>query len=194
MPSWAGRVRALPPGRRRATVVAVAVGYAVVVYGLALAAHAALGDGPVDWVEPAVPAVSALLGLLVVAGLPSWLAGHRRRVALREEQRPLVTAARTGRLPADVDPAVWRPFLVQRRQVLRRRTALTLTAVGAATVGSLALVVLLADAPVAAVALGLLVSVQALLGVLTAGRRAQRRLTAMLGRLPAGAPGDRVAG
>ena len=191
---WPGRLRALPPGRRRLVVAAVALGYAVLVYGLALGAHTALGGGPVDWARPAVPALTSLIGLLTSVAVVSWWPRHRSRVARRGQLRPFETAARTGRLPDGADPAVWRPFLVARQRVHRRRTTVTLVAVAAVAAGLLVLVVLLTDAAISSVVLCVLVAGQALTWVSVAGQRTQRRLTAMLGRLPEDARADRVAG
>ena len=69
-----------------------------------------------------------------------------------------------------------------------------LLVVAAVTVGSLVAVVLLTDAPVWTVVGVLLVTGQVMAWVSLAGRRGQRRSTALLDRLPDGVPADAAAG
>jgi hypothetical protein len=188
-----GRVRHLPPGKRL-LALAVVVGVCdLVVYAGLLAGAALVGDGPVDWARPAGPVLGSFLGALIGQALVMWWRRRRAGEADRAARRPFETATRTGRLPADVDPAVWRPLLVERLRGRRGRTVRTVVAEAVVAVVLLVLVLLGTDVPVLSVVLWALIALQVMSLTWAAGERQRRRLAGMLERLAARAPADRSA-
>ncbi|UOY02094.1 hypothetical protein [Blastococcus sp. PRF04-17] len=63
--------------------------------------------------RPLPPMLASFAAAFVVA---RW---HRRRMGGAERVGQFRTALRSGRLPEDADPAVWRPLLEQEQRVVR---------------------------------------------------------------------------
>src|SRR5688572_10727280 len=105
-----GRVRALPPGRRL-LAIAVVIGLCDLLLYVPLVLGTSIVGGPVDWTGPIAPLLGGLVGALLGVSLLLWWRRRRAGEADRAARRPFDTATRTGRLPADVDPGVWRPLL-----------------------------------------------------------------------------------
>jgi hypothetical protein len=108
-----------------------------IVVGLAGAALDAVPDGHVD--------VSALaVRVLLFSVVFTWLAARRRRRTGGARVGAAVGAAsRRGTLPADADPAVWRPALEAQRRTALRSRRLGPAVFGPLAVGAVALAVLL---------------------------------------------------
>lgn len=73
-------------------------------------------DGPVTWTR----GLGGFLGVLAGSLTVTWV--QRRRLGGREREEQYARALRSGRLPEDADPAVWRPLL--ERELRSRRRAL----------------------------------------------------------------------
>jgi hypothetical protein len=147
-------------------LVAVAVAYLVLLLVLRLI------DGEVNWVEPLGP-----VGIGLVAGVVSeWW--QRRRVGA-QLLPGLTRAVRTGRLPEDADPELWRPLL-QQELAAGRRLVVTLVLL----LGGLVAVVLVLTAVLTAPWTPVLVAITliALVGLVLwwAQRRRERRIDALL--------------
>ncbi|NEK92932.1 hypothetical protein GCU67_01920, partial [Modestobacter muralis] len=112
--SWRQRVGGLPRRQRRLVVAAAVAGWLAATYGLLVALQAAVGDDPVDLLQPLGPLAGTL------GGTTLGLRWQRRRTGGGDRQRQLGAALRSRRLPADADPAVWRPLLAGEQRALRR--------------------------------------------------------------------------
>ena len=104
------------PRSRRWRRLALAVLAVAALYVLAQLLLAAAFDGPVTWTRGMGAFIGGLTGSLTV----TWL--QRRRLGGREQEEQYARALRSGRLPEDADPAVWRPLL--ERELRSRRRAL----------------------------------------------------------------------
>lgn len=111
-------------------VLAAAVGYVLVRALVDLAA-----GNSVDWTGGVSP---VLLGGLAGVLVPLWW--QRRRAGGWERAAQFAGAVRTGRLPSDADPAVWRPLL--ERELRARRRALVVLVPLAGGIAALVAVVL----------------------------------------------------
>ncbi|SDN84211.1 hypothetical protein [Geodermatophilus sp. DSM 45219] len=99
------RLDRLPPRRRRVVVRLSAVALLAAAYLLNVWLLRLVGDDPVDWIQPVPGLLAGFLGGYLGVRL------QRRRLGGRQRMREYDRAMRTGRLPDDADPAVWRPLL-----------------------------------------------------------------------------------
>lgn len=190
-----GRVRALPPARRFLAIAAV-VGLCDVLLYLPLVALTSLvGDGPVDWAAPVAPLLGGFLGALLAQAVVLWWRRRQAGEAQRAARRPFETATRTGRLPADADPVVWTPLLVDRLAGQRRRTVVAVAVLAVLTVAVAVLLVVSTDLRPFSLVVVTVAHLQLLSAVWAAGERRRQRLAGMLERLAAraadGRPADR---
>ena len=175
----------MPPRRRRLVLTGAGVGALAVLYGIALAGQALIGDGPVDRTGPirsvVLPAVVAFsTGLLVARS-------QQRRTGGAGVQREFEAAVRSRRLPDDAEPAVWGPLLAQEQRFVRR----VFTVLPVVAAGLLAGAVGLAAVAIDDVRVGYLGTAAVLIASLLVllhwvGRRQQRRLAELAAQLPAG--------
>ncbi|MDP9430846.1 MAG: hypothetical protein M3Q47_19205 [Actinomycetota bacterium] len=110
----------LPPGRRRALMV----GLLVVTYLLNVWVLSLVDDDPADWFEPLPGLLGGFGGAYLGVRLQRRRLGGRERVCVYER------ALRTGRLPEDTAPALWRPLLERELQVQRKGTRAVVWVVG----------------------------------------------------------------
>jgi hypothetical protein len=149
---------------------------AAVVGGLAGAGLAALTDGRVH--------VAALvLRAVLFAVVLTWLAARqRRRTGGPRVGASVGAATRSGTLPADADPGVWRPALEEQRRAALRARWLGPVVFGSLAVAAVVLAVVLGSAAWAFIAAG--GAVLAGIGPLGAGRTL-RRVDGLLSALDA---------
>lgn len=106
-------MRSLPPVRRRLVVGATLVAVYGGCYLLAVFVPVWLGQPEPKWNAPVGGVIGAVIGPF---GVTWW---QRRRVGATLLPE-LTRAVRTGRLPEDADPSVWRPLLIQEQRAWRR--------------------------------------------------------------------------
>jgi len=176
---------------RLGRVLLVVASLDLLVYGLLVLLQWLVGDEPVDWVRPIGTAAGPFLGTVLGLSLLEWWRRRRAGEPERQRLRPILTATRTGRLPAGVDVAVWASVLAREAVVQRRRMSIVPGVLGVLALVLLALLLLLTDAGLGSVLLCAAVSVQLITLVWAAGQRHQRRIAGLLERLPA--PADRSA-
>jgi hypothetical protein len=176
------RLAVLPGPLRRLVVAGLMLGYLALSYGALMLFQYWRHPGALDWEQPAAVLAGGFLGALLGASLVRWGRHRRAGEAARARRRTFDTAARTGRLPADVDPGVWRPLLAERQLVQRRRTVLAL-AVEAVVAVLLPILVLVADGSFPAVVVGLVIPLQVMSLTWAAGERRRRRVAGMIERL-----------
>ncbi|WP_369130046.1 hypothetical protein [Modestobacter roseus] len=180
----ARRVRPLPRRTRRAVIIALLGGAAALTGGWMLAVQGLLGDGVVNWGLVVVGALSPVIGAVVGGAAPRWARRVKVGTAEREQMRPFWTATRTGRLPARVDPAEWRPLLLRELAANRRRMPVRAAVWAAVGVGWLVLVVTALDVGLLPVLTWTLLWGQVVSWSWAAGRRREERLSGLLARLP----------
>jgi hypothetical protein len=161
--------------RRRRVAAVVLVLYFPVAWVVIVLGSAWLFDEDPDWTKPIIPLVGGVLGATVI---PWW---QRRRVgALLLPQ--LNRAVRTGTLPNDADPGVWRSMLLQEKRAWRRYDRV----VRAALLG-IAAVVLVLGLVLHADTTPLLIGVAVIAGIAGvpswATRRRERRIDGLLDQL-----------
>jgi hypothetical protein len=173
-------LRAMPRWPRRLVVAVILVAVYGITYPAVVFLVAVMFRDPVDWSEPAGPFIGTALG----TGLTTWWQFRRMGGADRVQQ--FERAVKTKHLPADADPAVWRPLLAGQRRLVRRSLAAAL-ALGAVVLGGLLLVVRGRDEQ----AIGLVVAAALLAGLVALGwaaRRQVRTLDRLAGQLPGSDP------
>jgi len=175
-------------------IVAVVGVLDLLVYGLVLLAQTIVGDEPIDWVQPLGPALGGFLGTLIGLSLLAWSRQRRAGEPERRHLRSIRTAARTGRLPAGVDPAVWAPLLARERHLHRRRMFVVAALHALLAIVLLALLVRLTGGGLGGFLLRAAVSVQLMTLVWSAGKRHQRRIAGLLARLPSSAGAEAPPG
>ncbi len=170
-----GRVERLPAGQRRTVVLGSVVLLLGAAYlGTVLVAAALLEEDP-DWLRPIPGLAGSFAGAFLAV---RW---QRRRLGGASRLREFTRALRTGRLPDDADPAVWRELLQRERLAQRRVHVCVLVLVGLFATGWAVIAALLTFDAVAAVSTGLVVAVAALVWVLGARHSARiDRLAAQL--------------
>lgn len=176
------RLDRLPRRRRRAVALLLLATLLASVYLPTVWAQAVIGDDPVDWIRP----VPGLLGGFLGGYLGVRL--QRRRLGGRERMREYDRAMRTGRLPDDVDPAVWRPLL--ERELHTQQRGMRVTTCGVSLVFAVAwvLVAVLHDIdPVWWLVAAAAIALFAVWLRWLAGRQAAR-IRRLLDRLPTGVP------
>jgi len=141
-----GRLRARSPRQQALLLVAVVAVLDLLTYGLVLVGQAFIGEEPIDWISPLGPVLGSLLGTCIAWSLIGWWRQRRAGEPERERLRPIRTATRTGRLPADVDPAVWAPLLAREQRAHRRRMVVVAAVQAALSIVLLTLIVGLAGA------------------------------------------------
>jgi uncharacterized membrane protein YfcA len=176
------RLDRLPPRRRRAVVLLLLGALLAAVYLLTVWAQCLVGDDPVDWIQPLPGMLAAFTGSYV------GMRVQRRRLGGGERMRQYDRAVRTGRLPDDADPAVWRPLLERELRVQQRAMRVSTGGVVLLCAVAWVLVAVLYDVgPVWwLVAAVVLVLVAAWLRWL--GRRQAARIRRLLDRTPDTAP------
>lgn len=106
-------VRSLPPVRRRLVLGTVFVTVYGGVYLLMVFVPVWLGRPQPKWDAPLGGLIGGIVG---TSGVTWW---QRRRVGAMLLPE-LTRAVRTGRLPEDADPSVWRPLLLREQGAWRR--------------------------------------------------------------------------
>lgn len=175
------------PRRRRRVVVLLLAGLLGVTHLVTVWVLWLVGDDPVDWIQPLPGVLGAFTGSYIGMRI------QRRRLGGGERMRQYGRAVRTGRLPDDADPAVWRPVL--ERELRAQKRAMRVSTGGVVLLSAVAwvLVAVLHDVgPVWwLVAAAVLVLFAAWLRWL--GRRQAARIRWLLDRTPddaaAGTPG-----
>jgi hypothetical protein len=149
---------------------------AAVVGGLGGAGLAELTQGRVD--VPALVVRAALFAVVL-----TWLAARqRRRTGSPRVGAAVGAATRSGTLPADADPAVWRPALEEQHRAALRARWLGPVVFGSLAVAAVVLAVLLGSTAWAFIAAG--GAVLGAIGPLGAARTL-RRVDGLLAQLDA---------
>jgi membrane protein DedA with SNARE-associated domain len=185
--SWSAsaraRIRQPAPGRRYLVLAVLVGGWSLLLYAGALAALALIGDGPVDPVQPVGPVLGGCTGALLAPALARWGRRRRARAPERARLRPIRTATRTGRLPREVDPALWAPVLVRERLTHRRRMVVVLVVEAVVALAVLGVLLVRTDTSVGVALLWTAMAGQVMSLVWSAGQRHQRRIAGLLERL-----------
>ncbi|MET0764904.1 MAG: hypothetical protein ABWY29_08560 [Blastococcus sp.] len=169
----------LPAGQRRTVVLAsVTLLLGPVYVGMVLLAAALLGEDP-DWLRPIPGMAGAFAGSFLAV---RW---QRRRMGGAHRVREFTRALRSGRLPGDADPAVWRALLEREQLAQRRVRMFCLVLAGIVAAGWVAIAALLTfDWVAAVVSTGLVVAVAGLVWIL--GSRQSARIHRLAAQLPGG--------
>jgi Flp pilus assembly protein TadB len=151
--------------------------------GLVLGAAALLGEDP-DWLRPLPPLVGSFTAAFLAA---RW---QRRRMGGAERVQQFRTALRSGRLPEDADPVVWRPLLAREQRSVGKARNLVLGILGLFVV-AWGLVALVGSFtwPAAVVSVGLVLAVVVLVWVVS--RRTVGRIDRLVAQMPGHQPRER---